>query len=1034
MDADVELSLSRKKNSVFELSQLTTQFVLTPEDLTRIVNFDERLNPELLQMLNLSYDGAEGIANLLRVNPDVGLEYGSAIESTVSLNFKQQIPKSKKMKLNLLKSALMNSSMKINKLQKLPIDGPIRAAKYGQNIIPLAPSLTIFGIVFNTATEDPILKTLIIGSIVILVLGLIQDPANGWVEGIAILIAVFIVLTVTAGNDYYKDKKFRKLLLLQSDKKCKVLRDGATDLISSWDLLVGDIVLLETGDEIPADGLYFRGTRMVVDESPLTGESFPVKKSNKMPFLFSGCLISEGIGKMIVTSVGVRSNGGKIQQLLNEEQQTETPLQMQLSSLASFIGRLGFGAGILTFLVLLTRYLADGTHLNDSANSILLHLSHYFVIGVTMVVVAVPEGLPLAVTISLAFSMFKMIDDKCFVRHLRASETMGQATVICTDKTGTLTENKMACVKCFIDGRVYEQQTWELLIKKYLPLLAEAIGSNSTALLQIKNGVVTFVGSATEGALLLFLHNFNIDYVPLRNSLEISEQFLFSSERKTMSTLLKPLNLIDFDKSFPLARLHCKGAPEQILLNCDYQYQNNEIVSLSDYEKQQLKIVIEQWANQGYRTLCLAFKNYNTLVTPEELTHVEHGLTLLCLFAIADPVRKQVPLAVVQCQRAGIQVKMVTGDAMLTAINIAKECNILKENYCVNMQCLLEENRHKQVVMDGVEFRKLSRDQCVKICPRLAILSRSSPADKHTLVTILKELNETVAVTGDGTNDAPALKSSDIGFAMGICGTQIAINSCDIILLDDNFASIVNAIKWGRNVLKVVRKFLQFQLSVNIVAILTTIMGSLILKSEPMNTVQLLWVNLIMDTLGALALATDTPDRDILLEKPIRKNSSVLSKQMIYYVACQSSYQLVIMLVHLTVYPIVETVPSLLNQRTMIFTQFVVFQIFNEILARQLYGELNIFKGILRNPYFIVIMIVISVIQFIMVQFGNVLGTLPLNYREWLLCVGFGLGDVVFILMTRIVLRLFRKPVKKDIEHVDIMNVTTSTVMHDGEL
>ena len=293
---------------------------------------------------------------------------------------------------------------------------------------------------------------------------------------------------------------------------------------------------------------------------------------------------------------------------------------------------------------------------------------------------------------------------------------------------------------------------------------------------------------------------------------------------------------------------------------------------------------------------------------------------------------------------------------------------------------------------------------------------------------------ETVAVTGDGTNDAPALKSSDIGFAMGICGTQIAINSCDIILLDDNFASIVNAIKWGRNVLKVVRKFLQFQLSVNIVAILTTIMGSLILKSEPMNTVQLLWVNLIMDTLGALALATDTPDRDILLEKPIRKNSSVLSKQMIYYVACQSSYQLVIMLVHLTVYPIVETVPSLLNQRTMIFTQFVVFQIFNEILARQLYGELNIFKGILRNPYFIVIMIVISVIQFIMVQFGNVLGTLPLNYREWLLCVGFGLGDVVFILMTRIVLRLFRKPVKKDIEHVDIMNVTTSTVMHDGEL
>eukprot|EP00835_Amoeboradix_gromovi_P003812 NODE_267_length_12253_cov_0.255718.p1 type:complete len:1034 gc:universal NODE_267_length_12253_cov_0.255718:6499-3398(-) len=1033
MDKDIENTLTRKRASVFELAQLTSQFVLTPEDLSKIVSFDERVGNDLLQMLNLSYDGVEGIANLLRVNPDVGLEYGSAIESTVSLHFKKPEGKSGKLKLNLLKNAMLNSSIKINKVQKLPIDAGVRIDRYGQNIIPLAPSLTVFGIVWNTATEDPILKILIIGSVVILVLGLVQDPISGWAEGVAILIAVFIVLTVTAGNDFYKDKKFRKLLLLQSDKKCKVLRDSSIDVISSWDLIVGDIVMLETGDEIPADGLYFSGTRLVVDESPLTGESFPVKKSSKSPFLFSGCLISEGLAKMLVTSVGIRSNGGKIQQLLNDDQHTETPLQIQLSNLANLVGKIGFGAGILTFLVLLIRYLSTGSHFDDGANSILSHLAHFFIIGVTMVVVAVPEGLPLAVTISLAFSMFKMIEDKCFVRHLRASETMGQATVICTDKTGTLTENKMNCVKCFIDGRVHENQNWDSLVLRYLPLLNEAISSNTTALLVSKNNNTSFIGSATEGALLLFLKNFDVDYNITRKSIQIAEQFLFTSDRKSMSTLLKPLNLVDFDNSFPLARLHSKGAPEKILSQCTTQFKNSQITVLTEYEKQQLRIIIEQWSNHGHRVLGLALKNYTTLITEDELQMAEHDLTFLCLFAIKDPVRKQVPLAVVQCQLAGVQIKMVTGDAMMTAINIAMECNILKANYCVNMQCLLEENRYKQIVMDGVEFRRLSRDQCAHIAPRLAVLSRSSPTDKHTLVTILKELQETVAVTGDGTNDAAALKSSDVGFAMGVCGTQIAINSSDIILLDDNFASIVNAIKWGRNVLQVVKKFLQFQLSVNVVAIATTIIGSVVLGSEPLDTVQLLWVNLIMDTLGALALATDVPDVDILLEKPIKKNSFVLTKHMMYYVTMQSGYQLAVMILFILNYPMANTKASLVNQQTMIFTQFVVLQIFNEVTARQLNGELNIFKGLWGNPYFVTTMTIIALVQFCMVQFGTALGTEPLNGEEWLICVLFGIGDVVFIIFTRLLLKVFKKPQKKDLEHVEIASIQTSTILYEEE-
>eukprot|EP00834_Sanchytrium_tribonematis_P003744 NODE_156_length_15158_cov_0.791553.p1 type:complete len:1032 gc:universal NODE_156_length_15158_cov_0.791553:12415-9320(-) len=1028
MDAEIMSKMQRKRNSIFELSNLTSQFVLSAEDLQKIVNFDERTNIELLNMLTLSYDGVEGICNLLRVNINMGLEYGGLKESNVSLNFKKvEHRRGSHIKRNLLQKTLFHTDLKINRLQKLPIDGNQRVTKYGQNIIPLPPALTVFGIVYHTATEDPILKILILGSVVILILGLIQDPLYGWSEGVAILIAVIIVLTVTAGNDFFKDKKFRKLLVLQSDKKCKVFRDGEIEQISSWDLLVGDIVVLEPGDEIPGDGLLFNNQIIVVDESPLTGESFPVKKSNRSPFLFSGCLVTEGKCKMLVTAVGVQSCGGKIQQLLNADQNSETPLQEQLSQLANLIGRFGFIAGITTFLVLLIKYLAQGSHFYDGADAILFHLAHYFVIGVTMVVVAVPEGLPLAVTISLAFSMFKMINDKCFVRHLRASETMGQATVICTDKTGTLTENRMSVSKCFIDGRVFEHED---LPNRYLPILTEAISINTTALLTFKNNQVSFIGSATEGALLMFLKIFDVDYLEARKSLEIMEQHLFNSEKKSMSTVIKPLNLFDFDNSYPLARLHCKGAPEQVIQNCQFQFSNNEINGLSDVEKQQLRYVIEEWAQHGFRTLALAFKNYPTFVNSEEMSHLEHDMVLLGLFAIRDPVRKQVPLAVVQCQRAGIQVKMVTGDNMLTAINVATECNILHSSYCKNLECLLEENRYKQIVMEGPIFRKLSRDQSIAIAPRLAILSRSSPADKHSLVNILKELKETVAVTGDGTNDAPALKSSDIGFAMGINGTQIAINSCDIILLDDNFASIVNAIKWGRNVLKVVRKFLQFQLSVNLVAILVTIIGSCVLDAEPLNTVQLLWVNLIMDTLGALALATDTPQNDILLEKPMKKNSSVLSGTMMVYVGTQTIYQLAVLICFMAIYPIVPgTSPSIKNQETMIFTQFVLMQISNEFTARQLYGELNIFKGIFHNLYFLVIMLLIGIVQVLMVQFGTILGTVPLSSTEWGVCCGFAGLQIVFVLIVRLICKLFRKPVRKDIEHVDVTHVQTSTIL-----
>ncbi|KAJ3243306.1 Calcium-transporting ATPase 10, plasma membrane-type [Chytriomyces hyalinus] len=1020
-------------------------FGLSPEELAQICSFDLRSNPTQIENLNANYGGVEGVGLLLRSNIETGLRLKMKDHTAISVANQQHHGTTgtghhrndTKKAAHPVAKPTGEIPTHISNANMVAIDADKRIAAFGANKIPPPPSETILQMIWGTIVEDPILKILIVGAIFVTSLGTAMCPSEGWLDGLVIVIAVVLVLGVTAGNDYSKDRKFKKLLLMQSDKKVKAIRGGKKDEISSWDVLVGDVIEVSTGDEIPADGLFISGNRLVIDESPLTGETIPVKKSPDAPFLFSGCQVSEGSGRMLVTGVGSRSSGGQIQELLNEAQSEETVLQMKLKVVAVLIGKVGVGAGILTFLGLAIRWAISWAlneephHLscgNKASSGVLLQvalLAEYFVVGITVVVVAVPEGLPLAVTISLAFSMFKMIQENCFVRHLDASETMGEATCICTDKTGTLTENKMTVVKMHLTSRFYHGEgsgehdtvrfSSDLLEDRIKNLLVESICINSDCFIKVNetNGQDMFIGSATEGALLLFAKKLGVNYEEVRRMVKKVEGgiWTFSSERKRMSTLIIPRTKTP---SAPTKyRLHTKGASEIILSLCTHiLVSGSSVEPLTPQVAADIQKTIKLWASEGLRTVGIAYRNTDQMIASVDAGNginddPEHDLVWVALIAIKDPLRKEVPGAVASCQKAGLTIRMVTGDNILTACKIARECGIMFGD---------------GMALEGPVFRAMSLEEKLTVIPKLQVLARSSPGDKHTLVSILKDMGEVVAVTGDGTNDAPALKEADVGFAMGISGTQIARNACDIVLLDDNFVSLVSAIRWGRNVLNSIRKFLQFQLGVNLVAVTLTFIGSVAVGDSPLNTVQLLWVNLIMDSLGALALASDDPDEDILDHPPHARTASLLSPYMQEYILTQMVYQLFctlgLFLGIETIYPPVPGTHSpseiagtpSMRTKTMVFTTFIFLQVSNEIMARQLNGELNVFSYFFRNYIFLIILAVIVIVQTVCVLWaGSFFGTCTLTSTEWGICLGLSAGNLVFTFICRLISKLFPK-------------------------
>ncbi|XP_020558814.1 plasma membrane calcium-transporting ATPase 2 isoform X9 [Oryzias latipes] len=885
----------------------------------------------------------------------------------------------------------------------------------------------------------------------------------GWIEGAAILLSVVCVVIVTAFNDWSKEKQFRGLQSrIEQEQKFQVVRGSQVIQLPVADILVGDIAQIKYGDLLPADGVLIQGNDLKIDESSLTGESDHVKKAaDKDPMLLSGTHVMEGSGRMVVTAVGVNSQTGIIFTLLGagveEEEKKEkkvkkqdgaaamemqplksaeggeadekekkkvsapkkekSVLQGKLTKLAVQIGYAGLVMSSITVTILVLYFSIDNFVMKkrpwmaECTPIYVQYFVKFFIIGVTVLVVAVPEGLPLAVTISLAYSVKKMMKDNNLVRHLDACETMGNATAICSDKTGTLTTNRMTAVQCYI-GDVHYKKIPDpgVLPPKSLDLLINAIAINSAYTTKIlppdkEGGLPKQVGNKTECGLLGLILELKRDYQPIRNQIpeeKLYKVYTFNSVRKSMSTVIKLP-----DGSF---RMYSKGASEIVLKKCSHIL--NEVGELRVFrprdKDEMVKKVIEPMACEGLRTICVAYRDFSNDPEPnwDDENNILNDLTAICVVGIEDPVRPEVPDAIQKCQRAGITVRMVTGDNINTARAIAIKCGIIhpgEDFLCIDGK---EFNRRIRNEKGEVEQERID-----KVWPKLRVLARSSPTDKHTLVkgiidSTMADQRQVVAVTGDGTNDGPALKKADVGFAMGIAGTDVAKEASDIILTDDNFSSIVKAVMWGRNVYDSISKFLQFQLTVNVVAVIVAFTGACITQDSPLKAVQMLWVNLIMDTFASLALATEPPNESLLKRKPYGRNKPLISSTMTKNILGHAVYQLVIIFTLLFVGEQIFDIDSGRDaplhsppseHYTLIFNTFVMMQLFNEINARKIHGERNVFDGIFRNPIFCSIVFGTFVVQIVIVQFGGKpFSCQPLNLEKWMWCVFLGLGELVW--------------------------------------
>ncbi|XP_006870777.1 PREDICTED: plasma membrane calcium-transporting ATPase 1 isoform X4 [Chrysochloris asiatica] len=894
------------------------------------------------------------------------------------------------------------------------------------------------------------------------------EGETGWIEGAAILLSVVCVVLVTAFNDWSKEKQFRGLQSrIEQEQKFTVIRGGQVIQIPVADIVVGDIAQVKYGDLLPADGILIQGNDLKIDESSLTGESDHVKKSlDKDPLLLSGTHVMEGSGRMVVTAVGVNSQTGIIFTLLGagseeEEKKDEkkkekktkaqdgaamemqplksedggdsdekdkkkanlpkkekSVLQGKLTKLAVQIGKAGLLMSAITVIILVlyfvinTFWVRKKPWLAECTPIYIQYFVKFFIIGVTVLVVAVPEGLPLAVTISLAYSVKKMMKDNNLVRHLDACETMGNATAICSDKTGTLTMNRMTVVQAYVNEKHYKKVPEpEAIPPNILSYLVTGISVNCAYTSKIlppekEGGLPRHVGNKTECALLGFLLDLKRDYQDVRN--EIPEEALykvytFNSVRKSMSTVLK-----NSDGSF---RIFSKGASEIILKKCfKILSANGEAKVFRPRDRDDIvKTVIEPMASEGLRTICLAFRDFPAGEPEPEWDNendIVTGLTCIAVVGIEDPVRPEVPDAIKKCQRAGITVRMVTGDNINTARAIATKCGILHPGE--DFLCLEGKDFNRRIRNEKGE---IEQERIDKIWPKLRVLARSSPTDKHTLVkgiidSTVAEQRQVVAVTGDGTNDGPALKKADVGFAMGIAGTDVAKEASDIILTDDNFTSIVKAVMWGRNVYDSISKFLQFQLTVNVVAVIVAFTGACITQDSPLKAVQMLWVNLIMDTLASLALATEPPTESLLLRKPYGRNKPLISRTMMKNILGHAFYQLVVVFTLLFAgekfFDIdngrnapLHAPPS--EHYTIVFNTFVLMQLFNEINARKIHGERNVFEGIFNNAIFCTIVLGTFVVQIIIVQFGGKpFSCSELSIEQWLWSIFLGMGTLLW--------------------------------------
>ena len=835
--------------------------------------------------------------------------------------------------------------------------------KYGENQLTPPAKISMWKL-YLEKFEDPIIRILLVATCISLVLAIIE---NNFIETIGIFLAIF--LSTAIGFYFERDatKKFEILNTLEEEQPVKVRRNGEVQEVMRKDLVVGDVILIETGDEIPADARLVETVDLQVNESALTGELITTKTANctqettneayPANVILRSSMVMSGRGVAVVTAVGDQTEIGKVSQQATTQTNVKTPLNVQLEKLAKLISKIGSAVAILTFVIFMVHnVLTNPIWQTNNYFAMTEVILHYFMFSVTILVIAVPEGLPMAITLALALNMRRMLKANNLVRKLHAAETMGAITVICTDKTGTLTQNKMTV------GNVVNYNGSQ-------NLLVEAIAANTTAELSKENNeqsndnapANTGIGNPTEVALLLWCKEQGYDYASYRNEENIVHQLPFSTERKYMATLALVEN-----KPY----LFIKGAPEVVMSFCN---DTEEVIN-------EAKNTLKGFQNKAMRTLAFAYKELNNvdelnkaaLLQAENLSH----LSLQAVVSISDPIRLDVPNAVEQCQQAGISIKMVTGDTSATAIEIAKQIGIWNED-------ATNEDEKALWHITGTDFAALNDSDAYALVDKLKVMSRARPTDKQRLVELLKSQNEVVAVTGDGTNDAPALNHAHVGLSLG-SGTSVAKEASDMTLLDDSFRSITHAVMWGRSLYKNIQRFLYFQLVINLTVLLLVLGVALMGLEMPLTITQILWINLIMDTFAAMALASLSPSLDLLKEKPRKSSDFIISKSIFQSIIGVSVLFFGILISMLYIYNNNTNGNINTHELTILFTVFVMLQVWNLFNAKVLGTIQSAFQGLTKEKGFLFVLLIIGIGQWIIVTFGGkMFRTEPLSLVEW---------------------------------------------------
>ena len=820
------------------------------------------------------------------------------------------------------------------------------------------------------ASTEPMLVMLIFAAIITLVVNITRYFTGGeynFLECVGIFAAIALSVVITIITEGKSAKAFEALNKINEDTLIKVIRNGEPQLVTQKEIVVGDIVMVETGDKIVADGRLLESNELTVDESALTGESLPVNKDSgvvcqettpvaeRVNMLYSGCFVSAGNGQMLVTGVGNNTEFGQIAQELSSIEKTTTPLQEKLDKLGKQITVLGTSAAAIVFAIEVIQFVMNGQLNLDT-------VSDAFITSIVLIVAAVPEGLPTIVAVSLALNIIKMSRENALVKKMIACETIGCVNIICSDKTGTLTENKMTVQKIYTNGELIEPEALkdEILLKNYC--------INSNANISMENGNWSFIGNPTECSLLAAAAKAGVDYQKLRHEADVVRVFPFSSQNKDMSTIIRE-NGKDI--------LYVKGNPEKIISLCS---------GISDEEKEKNFRLMEEFQSKAGRLLAFAHKELDGY-HGEAQEDVEQDLIYDGFVVISDPLSPDVYESIRNCQSAGIEVKMLTGDNIRTARAIANELHMLDENH---------------IAVEASDIEKMTDEELKEALKKIQVIARSTPLVKMRVVKLLKEQGNVVAVTGDGINDAPAIKHADVGIAMGIAGTDVTKEASDMVLLDDSFSTIIKAVQWGRGIYENFKCFIQFQLTVNVSSVVVVICSILAGFSAPFTALELLWINIIMDGPPALTLGLEPIRPDLLKHKPTRRNENIISKKMLFRIFFNGIYiSVVFMLQHFKNF--LGAAPE--EEATVLFTLFVLFQLFNAFNCREL-DDTPMCKNLLKNKLMLGVFLLVLILQIIITQFGAaVFETVPLSVGMW--------GKMLLTAFTVIILNEVVKAVKR---------------------